>query len=160
MIKLNPESAKELALKYLGGLKDKEEQEFNIVHTNAVVEIASLLGKRANVNIDDLIIASWVHDIGKSVGVSGHAKHSMDLLIKEGCILSPVIEDCVLNHSTGSVAATREGKIIQAADKLSILSIPILELLLKQDKILETDIEFITKMTNGSVEHLRHIDSI
>ncbi|MEI6396801.1 MAG: HD domain-containing protein [Candidatus Taylorbacteria bacterium] len=160
MIKLNPESAKKLALKYLGGLKDKEEQEFNIIHTNAVVEIASLLGKRANVNVDDLIIASWVHDIGKSVDVSGHAKYSIDLLIKEGYILSPVIEDCVLNHGTGSVATTREGKIIQAADKLSILSIPILELLFKQKKILETDIEFITKMTNGSVDHLKRIDFI
>ena len=46
------------------------------------------------------------------------------------------------------------------ADKLSILSIPVLKLLLDQEKILPGDVEFINKMTTGAVEYLRRLGDL
>jgi HD superfamily phosphodiesterase len=160
MNRINHDNAEHIALEYFSALKDNGEKEFNIIHSKAVVEIVSLLGMRVKADIDNLVAAAWVHDIGKTVSISDHAKHSVELLIKDGYTLTLIQEDCILNHGTGSTPKTREGRIIQAADKLSILSIPILELLLKQKKILETDIDFIIKMTKGAIEHLRFVDEI
>ena len=160
MKNLNPRNARQVALKYFGSFKDKEEGKFNVVHTKAVVEISRMLGKRLRASVDDLVASAWVHDIGKIVQLADHAKYSIEILDKEGLLINEIMKDCIANHGTGSVAVTREGKIIQAADKLSILSIPILELLLEQKQILDSDIEFISKMTKSSIEHLRNIDEI
>lgn len=154
MKKLNQKSARILAQKYFKKIKGKEDQDFSRIHTEAVVEISTILAKKFKANLPAVVIASWVHDIGYVTERTNHARHSLEILEKEGFLIDSTVNDCVLNHGTGCNPQTKEGKILQASDKLSILSIPVLKLLLKQKNILPDDIEFLKKMTDGAVSHM------
>lgn len=158
MKKLTPKSAKIIAEKYFKKLRGKEEQDFARIHSKAVVETATILAKKYKADIKTVITAGWVHDIGYTIEKSGHAKYSVDLLKKEGFVITELVKDCILNHGTDGKPVSKEAKILQIADKLSILNISILKLLLKQRNILPEDIEFMTKMTTGAIEHIKKID--
>lgn len=157
MKKLTPKNAKLVALKYLKKHKEKEGRDFAKVHTEAVVEIGKMLAKRLGANISMVEICAWVHDIGSVVERNDHAKHSLDLLKKESFEISELIKDCILNHGTNGQPKSQEAKILQMADKLSILSIPVLKLLFNQKEITLNDIEFVNKMTTGAVTHLKKL---
>lgn len=82
---------------------------------------------KINPNLDKEIvfIAGWLHDIGKVEKNEGHAERSA--VIAEGFLKGKIskeklkiILDCIKNHSRKSKPLTREGKIFQKADKLSI----------------------------------------
>ena len=51
-----------------------------------------------------------------------------------------------MNHGTNGQPKSPEAKILQIADKLSILSIPVLKLLFKQKEITLNDIEFVKNL--------------
>jgi HD superfamily phosphodiesterase len=157
MKKFTHRTAKLTAEKYFKKRKDKEEQDFARVHTKAVVEIGVILAKKFKVDISAVEISGWVHDIGSTVERNNHAKHSLNLLEKEGFDVNPLIKDCILNHGTDGKPESKEAKILQMADKLSILSIPVLNILFKQKTISNSDIEFVNKMTIGAMAYLKEV---
>jgi HD superfamily phosphodiesterase len=157
MKKLTPESAKEIAEKYFLKHKDKAEQDFIRIHSSAVAEIGVILAKKFKADVSIVEVAAWIHDIGTVIERTNHANHSLDLLKKEGFEVDALIEDCVLNHGTGGDPKSEEAKLLQMADKLSILSILVLKLLLDQEGILPSDVEFVNKMTTGAVEYLKRL---
>lgn len=159
MKKLTPQSAKEIAEKYFLKHKDKSEQDFTRIHTNAVVEIGIILAKKFKADISIVEASAWVHDIGSVIERSNHARHSLDLLREEEFEIDTLTEDCILNHGNGGNPKSEEAKLLQMADKLSILSIPVLKLLLEQESILLSDVDFVNKMTTGAVEYLKKLSS-
>jgi len=159
MKKLTPKNAKSIALKYLKKHREKEGRYFAKVHTEAVVQIGKMLAKRLGATISIVEMCAWVHDIGSVVERNDHAKHSLDLLEKEGFEISELIKDCVLNHGTSGQPKSEEAKILQMADKLSILSIPVLKILFNQKNITASDTDFVSKMTTGAVDHLKKLIS-
>ncbi|MEK9177618.1 MAG: HD domain-containing protein [Patescibacteria group bacterium] len=158
MNKLTQKSAKIIAEKYFKKLHGKEEQDFAIIHSEAVVEVATILAKKYKADVNTVITAGWVHDIGYAIEKPMHAKHSVDLLKKEGFEITQPVEECILNHGTDGKPVSKEAKILQMADKLSIINISILKLLFKQKNILPEDIEFMIKMATGAIEHLKKIN--
>lgn len=154
---LTPTSAQTLAEKYFKKLKRKDEIDFARVHSRAVMEIAVMLAKRLGADARAVAVAGWVHDIGKVTARDGHARHSVELLEAEGIKLSPAVRDAILNHGTEGKPKTKEGKILQMADKMSILSVPVLEIVLREKKLLPEDLAFIKKMTSGAVEYLERL---
>ena len=157
MKKLTPKNAKLVAEKYFRKHKDKGERDFSRVHAGAVAEIGVILAKKFRADTSVVEISGWLHDIGATIERADHAKHSLELLEKEGFEISPLIRDCILNHGTGGKPISKEAKILQVADKLSILSVPVLELLFKQESVLPEDVEFLNKMTTGAVAHLKNL---
>ena len=122
-----------------------------------MVEIAILLAKKSKLDVSSIEMAAWLHDIGSTVERDDHAKFSLDLLEQEGFGVSELIKDCILNHGTNGKPKSEEAKILQMADKLSILSIPVLKLIFKQQSITLYDIEFVNKMTTGAVAYLKEL---
>ena len=159
MKKLTPKLAKLMAEKYFKKHQDKEGRDFAKVHTTAVVEIAIILAKKISANVPTVTISGWLHDIGSTVERSDHAKHSLALLEKKGFEISPLIRKCILNHGTDGKPESKEARVLQMADKLSILSIPVLNILFKQKTITPDDIEFVSKMTTGAVAYLKALSS-
>ena len=157
MKKLTPKLARLTAGKYFKKHKDREGQNFARVHSTAVTEISMILASKYNASVSTVEISGWLHDIGSTVERFDHAKHSLALLEKDGFEISPLIKDCILNHGTVGKPESKEAKILQMADKLSILSIPVLKLLFQQKEILPSDIEFINKMTDGALTYLKKL---
>ena len=152
-----PKKAKLVANWYFNRHKNIEEKNFAKVHAAAVVEIAILLAKKSKLDVSSIEMAAWLHDIGSTVERDDHAKFSLDLLEQEGFGVSELIKDCILNHGTNGKPKSEEAKILQMADKLSILSIPVLKLIFKQQSITLYDIEFVNKMTTGAVAYLKEL---
>jgi len=159
MSSLNPEMAEQFAISQLVKIKSDEDREFNIMHTEAVVETALILSKGKEVDKDLLVIAGWLHDIGKSVQGENHAQKSVEILEAEGFELNENLKDCILNHGSSGNPQSEEAKIIQIADKLSVLHPELISILerytlkkSKEDK--EKDFEWIKKMANNALEFL------
>jgi putative nucleotidyltransferase with HDIG domain len=157
MKKLNSKSAKLIGEKYFKKIKGKIEQDFIKTHSEAVVMIAAILAKKFKADVSAVTIAGWVHDIGRTIESENHPQHSVALIEKEGFKLEPIVKDCIINHSSHCKPQTKEGKILQASDKLSILSIPVLKYFLQQKNILSEDVEFIEKMTTGANYHFKNL---
>jgi putative nucleotidyltransferase with HDIG domain len=157
MKKLTTKIAKSIALKYFRKDKNKIEKEFALIHAEAVAKISKLLAKRLNANISVVEACAWVHDIGKIIEIKNHAEHSLVLLEKEKVEITHLLRDCILNHGTNGKPLSLEAKILQMADKMSILSIPVLKLILEQEKIPESDVEFVNKLTTGAVNYLKDL---
>jgi putative nucleotidyltransferase with HDIG domain len=154
---LTIELAKKLALEYFKKYKEKVEGDFALIHTEAVAQIAVLLAKKFNLNTEIVEGCAWVHDIGYLISKENHAEHSVEILEENGFEITPIMRDCIVNHGTDGKPESGEAKVLQMADKLSILSIPVLEILFNQDKILSADIKFIEKMTGGAISFLKKL---
>lgn len=159
MKKLTPKLARKITEKYFKKYQDKEEREFARIHTMAVVEIAVILANKFSADTSVVEISAWLHDIGSTIERVDHARHGLELLEKEKFEIDPLIKDCILNHGTDGKPESKEAKILQMADKLSILSIPVLNLLFQQKSITSYDIEFVNKMTTGAVTYLEELSS-
>ena len=154
-MKLTKEKAKELANKYLLDSKIKD-GEFLYAHTKGVVEAAKLLAKREKLDIKKIESCAWVHDIGSYLEQESHAKKGIELLEKEGIDIDEVLRDCVLNHGNSGNPTTKEGKIMQIADKISIMNNDFLEILLNK-KIGKEEIGFIKMMFDKSIKMLEKL---
>ncbi len=157
MKKLTLELAKQIARDCFQSYRDRIEGDFARIHSASVAEIAVTLAKKANCDQELVETAAWVHDIGYLVEKDNHAEHSVKLLEQKGFELSSEMRDCILNHGTGGKPESQEAKILQMADKLSILNIPTLKLILEQEKVLPEDVAFIKKMTDGAVGYLDNL---
>lgn len=87
--------------------------------------------------------AAWLHDVGRSIQSEGHAKLSLKLAEKEFENLDPIIVDCILNHGSKALPNTKEGKIFQLCDKLSVFTPEYLKIIFEKK---ENPKEFLEKM--------------
>jgi HD superfamily phosphodiesterase len=78
---------------------------------------------------DEASAAAWLHDIGYSTGIhNGHAEASLRICEEENLRLSPAQVDAILNHGTNAHPTTELGKLMQKADKLSMIDFDLFKL--------------------------------
>lgn len=158
--KLTVEEAKKIAKKYLieSGL---HQGEWYYLHEKSVADTAKVLGDRLKVDTDKMVIAAWVHDIGYSIEDENHGKHSLKL-VEEIYELDDVLRDCILNHSGDANPKTKEGKIIQIADKISFLNTDVLIALLDEnpEKIKEQDLKYIDNSLQRVLRFLKKFNDL
>ena len=93
------------------------------VHSSCVVEAATSMATGTDLNLQVLITAGWLHDLGRKDDVENH--HIAGLLYAEKFLemypscknIEEEIYDCIKNHRSSGSPATVYGRIIQAADK-------------------------------------------
>ena len=156
--KLTITTAKRIGKSYYGKVKDRKLGEFLLVHVKAVAKTAQLLAQNKKVDRELLEIAAWVHDIGYAVQHEGHGALAVTLL-QEQYTLSPTLRDCILEHSGDGRPKTLAGKIIQAADKISIFDCSAIEVFLKHShgRIGRGTVAFLrNKMTKEALDFLEN----
>ena len=160
MRKLTVQIAKKIFRHYTLKIKDKDQKRFIFNHVEAVVETSKLLAKYTEADVKTLEIAGWVHDIGKSADREPHAEESLKILEKD-FFVSEILKDCILNHGYLKHPKTIEGKILQSADKISILDRKILPIFLKnQNKSFNLDyLDMLEKITSQSMSLLKNYNS-
>jgi len=157
---ISPRLAKGLAKKYL---LDKRTQDggyfFN--HTKGVVSAVKILSDKFKLDKEKMISFAWVHDIGYFLNdMENHAENSLKLLEKEKIVLGEAGKDSILNHGNNGVPSTFEGKIMQIADKLSILNEDFLKVLVKNEKIKRDEIDFVEMMCKKALEMLNKLNEL
>jgi HD superfamily phosphodiesterase len=158
--KLTVSEAEKFAKKMFNKCKDPLDKEFYVLHSRMVAETALVLIPKNNKDTIDkniLQIAGWLHDIGSVIDREDHAIHSIELLEKEGFVVSEKLKDCILNHGRSKSPKTREGKIIQLADKASVLRPELLRLFVESNsKDRKEIIDFFEKTTSRAIILLRN----
>ncbi len=157
--KLNPQIAEQFAKNIFEKLPLEKDREFNKIHAKSLIGAALILAGDQKIDLELIIIASWLHDLGKIVEMHNHAQHSIAIIKNEGFEISKELEDCILNHGNKGNPICQEAKLIQIADKACIIHPEILEMLvnfsLKKSKEEKTkDLEFIKKLMSDAVELL------
>ena len=154
-MKLTTKKAQNLAKKYLLDKKIKD-GEFFYIHTKGVAKSAKLLAKKENLDENFFEIIAWVHDIGYSVDSKSHANHTLKILKKEDFEVNNIMKDMILNHGSLGNPETKEGKLMQIADKISIIDRDFLEVLL-DNKINDEEIKFMKSMFNICIKNLEKL---
>jgi len=155
--RLTVAEAEKFAKKIFSRYKNKADKEFYISHSRAVAETASILASRKKVDKDVLIMAGWLHDIGSIVDRKNHAEHSIELLEKEGYIISRALRDCILNHGKSKNPTTAEGKIFRIADKASVFRPELLQSIVdaKGNVVKDEDLDFLEKCASRATNLLK-----
>jgi len=157
--KLTPKIAEEFAKQKLNEIKPKEDADFDLVHAEGVVRTALLLSEGKKVDKELIAIASWLHDIGKTIEEGSHAENSISILEKENFEISEKLRDCILNHGTNGKPNCEEARIINIADKASIIDRDMLKVIknytLNKNKVdRKEDLQFVKKLANGGADLL------
>ena len=140
--KLTAKSAERFAKSCFKKIKGEDEYEFHQLHSDGVVKTALKLAEGKKVDKNILIISGWLHDTGRSIGKEGHAENSFKLAEQKFGKLPEKIKDCILNHGRSGKPKSKEAKIIQIADKLSIVEDPrIFKLLFSKKKYRKESLE-------------------
>jgi putative nucleotidyltransferase with HDIG domain len=154
--KLTKEKAKEFALEIFSQIKGETDREFRIFHAKAVAKTAQALAEYDKaIDRDVLEMGAWLHDIGYIEGEDKHAERGIEILEKEGFILADKIADCVLHHGSWGKPRTKEGKVIQMADKISFINPGIIEILMRDGKMKDEEVDFLEKMLTNAIGQLR-----
>lgn len=152
---INLKLAKKLARKYLLNEKTPD-GDFLFAHTKGVVTSIRILSQRFGLEANKMISLAWVHDIGYFLNdPKNHAENSLKLLNNEKIYLTKKEKDCILNHGNGKKPFSKEGKIMQIADKISILHEDFLKILFSKKNIKDDEINFAKMMCGKSIEMLK-----
>jgi putative nucleotidyltransferase with HDIG domain len=109
---------RELYAKHFKG----DDLSWSLLHLQNVANCCKLLAEGKDVDNDALTVSAWLHDLGRTQVDEGHAQVSVEIAEKEFGKLDPIVKDCIAHHgSKNETPTTEEGKIIQIADKLSVL---------------------------------------
>lgn len=159
-MRLTPQVAEKIAREKFANVKDDEDREWHVLHSKAVGETALILAGNKNVDRETLLVAGWLHDIGRIEQDEEHGKRSVDILEREGYELSEELKDCILEHGNKGNPGTEEGKIIKAADKISCLRPELVSLLVRYNKgkIKTDDVNFLRKMAEGAIKNLEEFN--
>jgi len=153
---LTEQSAKQFANEIYRKMKGGVEKRFLIQHTKGVVKTSVNLAKGKQVDLEALKIAGWLHDIGRSVNIEGHAELSVKLAEEKFGELNPIVKDCILHHGSTKDPETKEGKIIQLADKLSIMNdFKLFKIIFAKEKYKEKSIDMIGYVSRDLLEVLK-----
>jgi len=154
---LTPETAEEFALEvFKNKMKAGVEKRFIIQHTKGVLKTSLALAKSKKVDLESLKIACWLHDIGRTVSIENHAEISINLAEEKFGKLNKTITDCIKNHGSSKNPETQEGRIIQLADKLSIMNdFKLFKIIFSKEKYKEKSIEMIEYVSKDLIEVLK-----
>lgn len=106
-----------------------QDPKHSLSHMYSVVNYTKEILEKTEANKEVCIIATYWHDVGRSVAEKGHAKLSAEMLKNEMQELgydSEFIEKCykaVCNHGWSENPETLEGIIIRDADKIDFVGI-------------------------------------
>jgi len=97
-----------------------------LVHSAAVKFVSLNLAEHLqDVDTQVLVVASWLHNIGKVRGSAGHeiigCGYTQALFKNMPSDFYYTISDCVLNHCCSKKPETIEGEILHDADKIAFL---------------------------------------
>ncbi|MBU0461726.1 MAG: HD domain-containing protein [Nanoarchaeota archaeon] len=97
-----------------------------IVHSAAVKYISLMMAEnKEDVDSQVLVVASWLHNIGRAKEGGDHAviscEAAKELFKNTTSDFYYKVCDCVLNHRCGNKPETTEGKILRDADKIAFL---------------------------------------
>jgi putative nucleotidyltransferase with HDIG domain len=152
---LTPKTAEEFAKKIFNEKMYGLEKDFITRHSKGVLKTCVKLSKGKKVDVGKLKVASWLHDIGRAISIKNHAKISVEIAEKEFGGLDEIIKDCILNHGNSGNPETKEGKIIQFADKLSILNdYELIKMIFSKEKYKEKSIGFIKMVCDDFLDIL------
>lgn len=155
-IKLVVENAEEFFKKEIQNIKNNKLREFLRIHTNSVKESVLILSKNKSLDIETLIVASWVHDIGYVRGEKDHAESSLNILEEANFEVDEKLRDCILNHGNDKKPKTLEGKIFQMADKISIFDNRLLSILISDPSHIEKeDLDYLKYLAESAVKQLK-----
>jgi len=161
MIELTPENAESFARKIFVNDRVKKESEWHIFHSKAVEETALLLAEGSYVDRDILREAAWLIDIGQTIGNDvNHPLRSLEIA-REEFELPGKLKDCIINHENLNEPLCDEARIIQIADKVSVLRPELINLFCKYSKVnpleKEWNIKFVNRILKGIPDLLRKL---
>jgi len=81
----------------------------------------------------------------------------LDLLEKNGFEIDDKLKDCILNHGVKSTPKTKEGKIFQMADKLSLFDKEILSFFIRNISNKE-DFDYFKHLASNATKFLEYLD--
>lgn len=159
MKNLTSKTAEEFAKNLYENKMQGLEKRFILMHSQGVMETCLKLAKDKRVDLEKLKIASWLHDIGRTEQDEGHAEKSVEIAEKEFGTFDETVKDCILNHGNSKNPKTEEGKIIQFADKLSILNdFEIIKMAFEKPKYKDKSIVFLNMVCEDFIEMLKRYD--
>jgi HD superfamily phosphodiesterase len=157
MTELTPENAEKFARSIFENDPVKKEGEWHIFHSKAVEETALLLAGKSEIDRALLREASWLINIGETISNGeGHPLRSLDMA-KEEFELPEKLKDCIINHEELANPVCEEAKIIQVADKLSILKPEIIELFYKYSSENSTEKEWNIKFLESFLSKIPNL---
>ncbi len=160
--RLTLESAEEFARKVFLNDKTSEDRNWHLFHSKAVGDCAILIAGKKKVDKNLLKIAGWLHDIGQTMNIEGHAALSVKMAEKEFEI-DDKLKDCILNHGSNGSPECQEAKLIYIADKVFMINPEFVKLFMKDsvnkpaDKK-KKDIDFAKKLLSKAEELLEKIE--
>jgi HD superfamily phosphohydrolase YqeK len=150
------EQSAELFAKELFSKMKGVEKRFITQHTKGIVKTSVNLAKGKKVDLNSLKTAGWLHDIGRTVSIENHAQISVKLAEERFGPLNKVVKDCILNHGSSKDPETAEGKIIQLADKLSIMNdFRLFKIIFAKEKYKEKSLEMVKMVADDLLEVLK-----
>ena len=100
--------------------------EKHIIHCKAVINCCLRIIKNSDLNKEILIVAGWIHDLGKLIDKKNHHIESLKFLDEfleshqEYKNLKEEVKDYILNHRTNGEPKTIYGLIFKCADKVAL----------------------------------------
>jgi len=156
MVGLTKESAKKFVFEEFAKMKPNVEKKFLVQHTRGVVKTASKLAKSKKVDKNSLEIACWLHDVARSIQSENHALLGVKMVKEKFGKINYIIEDCIVNHGSSKDPKTEEGKIIQLADKLSIMNdFKLFEIIFAKDKYKGESLKMLDYVYKDLIEVLK-----
>lgn len=93
--------------------------QWNILHVKCMIKAIEELSKTEKIDVSKLKALAWVHDIGKIKSEDNHAEISIKILEKE-FDLDDIDKDCILNHGSSGKPKSKEAKLFQKSDGISL----------------------------------------
>ncbi len=156
MVSLTKASARKFALEEFAKMKPSVEKKFLVQHTKGVVKTALKLAKNKKVDKKSLEIACWLHDVARSIQSENHAQIGVKMVKEKFGKINSIIEDCISNHGSSKDPQTEEGKIIQVADKLSIMNdFKLFEIVFAKEKYKGESLKMIDYVSKDLIEVLK-----
>jgi exopolyphosphatase/pppGpp-phosphohydrolase len=158
--KLDPQIAEDFARRMFEKYPLEEDREFNKIHATTMLEVVEIIADGKKFDNRLVETACWLHDIGKTIEISNHAQHSIDILEKEGFEINEKLRDCILNHGNNGKPQCLEAKLIQIADKACMINPEFMELfrnstLKKDSENKNKGLELIRTMLNKAIDLLK-----
>lgn len=156
MVALTKESAKKFVFEEFAKMKPSVEKKFLVQHTKGVVKTALKLAKNKKVDKKSLEIACWLHDVARSIQSENHAQLGVKMVKDKFGKINSIIEDCIVNHGSSKDPQTEEGKIIQVADKLSIMNdFKLFEIIFAKEKYQDESFKMLDYVYKDLIEVLK-----
>jgi len=158
MKKLTPALAKEIFFSLAPKIQPQDHQDFIMVHSEKVAKVAKMLAQKMGLDDQLLEIAGWVHDLGYLKSGQEHAEQTILILQDLGYEIDQTLQECILNHGNGKTPQTKEGKIFQLADKLSIFDADTIKIMLEHHGFpwQESDYQLFPMMSAKAIELLHN----